>query len=457
MEINTKTVEVESKKKPTHNEMEINTQAIEMGSKKKPKKSKFVMAGIVGNIMEWFDYGIYGFFAVAISTNFFPNNDPMVSLILSFMVFGLGFIARPIGGFIFGHLGDKIGRKNTLSITVMIMGASTFVMGILPTYAQIGIAAPIILTICRMLQGISAGGEWGSAVSFLGEYAKPNNRSFITSFSQVGTGSGLLLGSLVALFLSNIFSAEAISSWAWRIAFLFGIVIAFFGYYIRRNVEETPVFQEAKESDSFSENPLKEAFKDHKLGMATCFLLMSGAFVTYWLILSFMPTYISEFLKLPVSVGFSLTALTLVTYIISSPIAGYLGDKYGRKPIMLIGSGGIVFLSYPLFHILANTDSFAVMAIVVCLEAFIFALFQGPNTIAMSELFPTRVRVSGFSVPYQLAGAVFAGTAMMTATWLISKTGNVMMVPIYMISTMAITFLTTMFLYKETKDVPYEQ
>lgn len=420
-------------------------------------KNKYVAAGIVGNIMEWFDYGIYGYFAVAISINFFPSNDPMVSLILSFMVFGLGFVARPIGGFIFGHYGDKIGRKNTLSITVILMGVSTFIMGILPTYAQIGVAAPIILALARMLQGISAGGEWGSAVSFLGEYSKPNNRAFIVSFSQVGSAIGLLLGSLTGMLFTTIFSTEVLNAWGWRIAFLFGIVIALFGYFMRRGVEETPVFLKAKESKSFSEKPLSEAFKHHRLGMVTCFLLMSGAFVTYWLILSFMPTYISEFLKLPLSVGYSLTAITLVSYIITLPIAGYLADKIGRKPLMLAGSGGILIFSYPLFSILANANSYGTMVVVVCLLAIIFALFQGPNTVAMSEIFPAKVRVSGFSVPYQLASAVFAGTAMMAATWLIDKTGNVMAVPVYMCITMVITFLATIFLYRETKDVPYEK
>jgi len=407
--------------------------------------------------MEWFDYGIYGYFAVAISTNFFPANDPMVSLILSFMVFGLGFIARPVGGFIFGHFGDRIGRKNTLSATVILMGGSTFIMGILPTYAQIGITAPIILTIVRLLQGIAAGGEWGSAVSFLGEYSKPNRRAFIVSFSQVGSAFGLLLGSLLGLLLSNIFSTDTLNAWGWRPAFILGILIAIFGYYIRRGVDETPVFQNTKESEKYTEKPLVNAFKDHKLGMVTCFLLISGALVTYWLILSFMPTYISQFLKLPMSSGFSLTAITLIVYMIALPISGLLADIFGRKPIMLLGAGGIVVFSYPLFNVLAHTTSYASMAVVVSLLAVIFALFNGPNTVAMSELFPANVRVSGFSVPYQLASAVFAGTALMAATWLINKTGNVMMVPIYMCATMLITLLTTIFLYKETKNISYHE
>ncbi|MEH7344326.1 MFS transporter [Bacillus sp. JJ1532] len=438
-------------------ELKAQTPNNPVGPVKGTKKNKYLMAGIIGNVMEWFDYGIYGYFAVAISVNFFPTNDPMVSLILSFMVFGLGFVARPIGGFLFGHFGDKIGRKNTLSLTVILMGVSTFIMGALPTYAQIGIAAPIILAIARMLQGISAGGEWGSAVSFLGEYSKPNNRAFIVSFSQVGSALGLLLGSLTGLLFSNIFSTEVLNDWGWRIAFLFGIVIAFFGYFMRKGVEETPVFQEAKESKSFSEKPLRDAFKHHRTGMVTCFLLMSGAFVTYWLILSFMPTYISQFLKLPMNVGFSLTAITLVAYMIALPIAGFLADRFGRKPLMIAGSGGILLFSYPLFSLLANAESYGTMVVVVCLLAIIFALFQGPNTVAMSEIFPAKVRVSGFSVPYQLASAVFAGTAMMAATWLINKTGNVMAVPIYMCITMVITLLATIFLYKETKNVQFDK
>lgn len=426
-------------------------------SEVKKGNKKFIAAGIIGNILEWFDYGLYGFFAVAISINFFPPGDPVAGLILSFLVFGLGFAARPIGGVIFGHFGDKIGRKNTLSLTVILMGASTFIMGILPTYAQIGIAAPIILALARLLQGISAGGEWGSSVSFLGEYAKPNNRAFVVSFSQVGSAVGLLLGSLTGLLFTNIFTEEALISYGWRIAFLIGIFIAFFGYFMRKNVEETPVFLEKKEGDALPEFPVKEVFKNYKLQMVTVFFLISGGFVTYWLIFSFMPTYVSQFLKLSMNVGFSLTAITLVSYIIALPISGILADKFGRRPIMLIGSSGIILLSYPLFTVLKNTESFSVMALVVSFLAAVFAMFQGPNTVAMSELFPSKVRVSGFSIPYQVASAVFAGTALSAATWLLDKTGNVMAMPTYMIAIMCLSLLATLFLYKETKDKSYDE
>ncbi|MEL7568191.1 MAG: MFS transporter [Dehalobacterium sp.] len=419
---------------------------------KQKTQKKAVVAGFVGNILEWFDYSIYGLFAVYISHNFFPSEDPIVSLLLSLMVFGLGFVARPIGGFIFGHLGDKIGRKNTLSLTVILMGASTFIMGILPTYALIGIAAPIILTMVRLFQGVSAGGEWGSAVAFLGEYARKDNRAFIVSFSQIGSAIGMLLGSLTGLLFTNIMSEEALLSWGWRIPFLFGVVIAVFGYYMRKGVDETPVFKNMEQSES----PIKEAFKNHKKTMVSQFILMFGSFVVHWLILNYMVTYVNVFLKLPMQTGFSLTALTLVAYIIAVPIFGVLADKFGRKPVMYFGYGGIVLLGYPLFSLLAKTQSFGSMAFVVILMAVMHAAFNGPNTCLMNELYPSRVRVTCFSIPYQVGSAVFAGTAAMVATWLVDKTGNVMAMPIYIMVAAAVSMLALIFLMPETKNVDYD-
>lgn len=422
------------------------------------KKSSYtgvIIAGFAGNIMEWFDYSLYAFFATAISVNFFPTKDPFVSLLLSFLVFGLGFGARPLGGFVFGYLGDKIGRKNTLSFTVILMGSSTFLMGIIPTYAKIGIAAPIILTFARMLQGIAAGGEWGSCVSFLGEYAKSNNRAFIVSFSQVGAAGGLLLGALIGLLLSSVMPKEDLLSWGWRIAFILGIAIAYFGYYMRRNVEETPAFKKNLEEKTLSKSPIRDVFKSYKKEMFIVLMYVCGGGVTYWLILGFMPTYIAKFLKLPIATGFSLTAITQITIMLSVPIVGYLADKFGRKQLMVLGSGGIAFLSYPLFRILANANSYWEMVFVVVALALIFSLFLASGTVAMTELFPTKVRVTGYSIPYQLGAALFSGTAMFVVTWLIGRTGNVMAVPIYMSVLMGITLLVIIFLYKETKDKPY--
>ena len=288
------------------------------------------------------------------------------------------------------------------------MGGSTLLMGLLPTYAQIGVAAPIILTFCRLLQGVAAGGEWGNCVSFLVEYAKPRNRAFIVSWSQVTTAIGLLLGALLGTFLSAVLTKEQLFSWGWRVAFILGIVVAVFGFYLRKNVDETPAFQEKTEANTLSHAPLKDAFRSYKKEMITVFLLTGGTNVTYWLILNFMSTYISRFLKLSMTMGFSLQVFTLVAFAVGVPISGLLADRFGRKPVMLIGSAGLTFLGYPLFKILARATSYVEMMLVVVVLALMFATYIGGFTVGLTELFPTNVRCSGFSMSYQLSCAILA-------------------------------------------------
>lgn len=434
--------------------MSMNTETV---SVRRTSTAKMVVAAVSGNVLEWFDYALYAFFATAISANFFPNNDPIVALLLSFLVFGLGFCARPIGGFIFGHLGDKIGRKNAMSITIITMGTATFLIGVLPTYAQIGIAAPLILTIVRLLQGIAVGGEWGNVISFMGEYSKSNRRAFVVSFTQVGTAGGLLLGSLFGLFLSSIFAKEDLMGWAWRIAFCFGIIVAFFGLYMRRALDETPAFKKNAEEEKLAKQPLLEVFRNYKKEVFTVFMCVSGAHVGYWIIMSYMSTYVNTFLKLPVKMGFALSTTIIIAYMIIVPFMAMAADKFGRKPLQLLGTGGICLFTYPLFTVMKRADSFFEMAVVCVIFVAFLCMFQGCSSIAMSETLPTKVRVSGFSIGFQLSAAVFASTALPGATWLLKVTGDVMAVPIYVSIAMAIPFLSLIFLYKETKDKPYDE
>jgi MHS family proline/betaine transporter-like MFS transporter len=425
----------------------------ETAAPKQQTSKTAVVAGFIGNVLEWFDYGIYGYFAVAISHNFFVSDNEIVALLLTFMVFGLGFVVRPIGAFIFGHLGDRLGRKDTLSITVILMGGCTFIMGCLPNYAQIGVAAPIILTIVRLGQGIACGGEWGSAVSFLGEYARKDNRAFIISFSQMGTAIGLLCGASLGMLFSNVMSQEALMGWGWRIPFLFGIVIAAVGYYIRKGVDETPVFKEME----VLANPIKVAFKTHGTTIVKQFFLAGAAHITYWLIFSYMVTYVNVFLKLPLQAGFSLSAIILLTYIVVLPFNGMLADKIGRKPMMIIGGTGLCVFAYPLYSILANASTFGAMALVGIALATMFALWNGSVTCLMNELYPAKIRVTAFSLAYQFSSAVFAGTALMIATWLVDKTGNVMAMPMYIIAAQAMGLIMIVFFIKETMHLNYER
>ncbi|MDR1236704.1 MAG: MFS transporter [Propionibacteriaceae bacterium] len=424
-----------------------------------PKKMStgYVIAGISGNILEWFDFGIYSYFAVAIAANFFPkNDDPIVALMNTFMVFGLGFLARPIGGFLFGHFGDRIGRKNTLSITVVLMGVSTFAIGCLPSYSQVGVASTMILVVLRVCQGISAGGEWGNVISFLGEFSKPGNRGFIVSFSQVGSAVGLLIGSLLGLLLSTTMAPEDLNGWGWRVPFLLGIAIAVFGWFMRRSVDETPVFKEKQENQELVAIPMVEAFRSHWKTMIAVFLVTAGGFTAYWLILSYMPTYFQTFLDTSPQDAYLLSSLTLVGYGIILPISGILADKYGRKPIMLIGAIGIIVLSYPIVSVLASTNILGLRILMVMMLAMIYGLMNSAFTSAMPESFPAKVRVSGVSIPYNLGSALFGGTCSYVATWLISSNdNNPMMLPIYIIIMMCVSLLSLIFLIKETVHKDY--
>ncbi|MDR3070271.1 MAG: MFS transporter [Propionibacteriaceae bacterium] len=425
-----------------------------------PKKQPtgYVIAGISGNVLEWFDFGIYSYFAVAISANFFPADaDQIVALMNTFLVFGLGFLARPIGGFIFGHFGDRIGRKNTLSITVVLMGLSTFLIGCLPSYATAGAFSTVILVLLRICQGISAGGEWGNVISFLGEFAKPGNRGLIVSFSQVGSAVGLLIASLLGLLLSSTMAEVDLLGWGWRIPFIAGIAIAILGFYMRRGVDETPVFTEKKEHQELVSAPIIEVFKTSLKPMLGVFLCTAGGFTAYWLILSYMPTYFTKFLNTSSQDAFLLSSLTLVAYIIVLPIAGLLADRFGRKPLMLVGTIGIVLLSYPVFAMVTGTESLTIRILLVMGLAGVFALMNSAFTSAMPESFPAKVRVTGVSIPYNLGSALFGGTCSMVATALIGSTENpnVMMLPIYITVMMCVSLISLIFIIKETVNKDY--
>ena len=291
----------------------------------------------------------------------------------------------------------------------------------------------------------------------MGEYSKSNKRAFIVSFTQIGTAGGLLLGSLFGLLLSQLISPADLSAWGWRIAFLFGIVVAIFGLYMRRQLDETPAFKKSIEEKTISKNPLAEAFKSHKREMITVFCCISGTHVAYWLNLSYMSTYINQFLKLPITMGFALNSVIILTFMIVVPFAAKAADKFGRKKLMLLGSGCITLLEYPLFSLLKKADTTFEMIGICMLLAILLTFLQGCASVAMTELFPTKVRVSGFSVPYQLSAAAFGGTALLVATWLLKATNNVMVVPIYISAAMFTVFLSVFFLYPETKDLPYDR
>lgn len=413
---------------------------------------KAISAGAIGNVMEWFDYGVYGTLAPIISTVFFPSHDPMAALLLTFVVFGVGFVMRPVGAFIFGYYGDKYGRKKALSITIMIMAFSTFIIGLIPPYASIGVFAPIVLTLARLSQGVSTGGEWGGSSSFIVEYAGENRRGFYGSFQQVSTIGGLMIGSLAGLILTNVLTKDELYTWGWRIPFLLGILLGIVGWYMRVKLEETPAFQKVEELQEVAKSPIATALTTNRTGIFKAMGMTLIWTVSFYILLTFMPTYINKILKMPLNQSLLSNFFSYILLIIFIPIMGALSDKYGRKRFLLASCMGFAILTYPLFF-LASNGSFVTLVFVQLILALFLSMFSGPGVAFIAEIFPTNVRYSTLSIGYNIVTAIFGGMAPFIATYLVSATHNNLSPSFYVIISAVISGLVIATL-PETFDKP---
>ena len=400
-----------------------------------------IVAGTIGNVIEWYDFAVYAYFAPTIGTLFFPSDIPNRSLLLSFGVFGVGFFMRPVGGLFFGHYGDTRGRRNALAATVILMGASTFVIGLLPPYGRIGILAPLSLLALRLAQGFSAGGEWAGVAAFLVEYARPGRRGLTGSWQQVSVGAGFLAGSAVATLLTSTLTTETLTAWGWRLPFLFGLVIALVGLYLRLGLADTPRFRALEESGQVARAPITEAFSAHRRGLLTVVGFTLSGTVAYYVFLAYFPTYVSAVLKLPVREASLINTIGLAVFIVLIPFAGALSDRVGRKPLLLAHAAGCAILGYPLFRLMEATRSFWVILAAQLVGITLEALFSGPAPAAYSEIFPTRIRYTAISVPYNLAVAAFGGTAPFIATYLVGATGNRLSFTFYLIAAGLVSFV----------------
>jgi MHS family proline/betaine transporter-like MFS transporter len=417
--------------------------------------AKAVLAGSIGNTLEWFDYGLYAVFAPVLSAQFFPSKDPLTSLMLTFVVFGVGFVMRPLGGLIFGHIADKHGRRAALTFTVVLIGASTFAIGCLPTFAAIGLAAPVLLAACRLLQGVATGGEFGSCMSFLAEYGTPYNRAYILSWSNWSVALGLLMGTAFGTVLSAALSQETLFAWGWRIPFLTGLLIALYGVYIRRGVDETPVYVKAEAEKRLTGQvstrlPVVEMFASHPRETWMTIGMVSGGTITYWTTMAYLPTYITAVLKYPLVVGLSYGTFVLLIYMLAVPFAGILCDRIGRRPTMLIAYGSIVVLIWPMFYLLTAVKTPLVLFPVLVVVAIIPALFLAGQTAWLTEAFPTSVRGSACGVGYNIGVAIFGGSTPFMATWLISMTHDNMSPTYYMMLGGLVSTLIVYFFVRET-------
>ncbi|EMP7223058.1 glycine betaine/L-proline transporter ProP, partial [Acinetobacter baumannii] len=320
------------------------------------KTKKAITAAALGNAIEWFDFGVYGYVAYVLGKVFFPDASPSVQMIAALATFSVPFIFRPLGGLFFGHLGDKYGRQKVLAITVIIMSISTFGIGLIPSYETIGLWAPILLLIVKIVQGFSIGGEYSGAAIFVAEYSPDRKRGFMGSWLDFGSIAGFVLGAATVALITHAVGEARFAEWGWRIPFFLALPLGIIGLYLRNRLEETPVYQQHSEQQAQKSKPQKFSFKEifvkHKRSLLVCIGLVISTNVTYYMLLTYLPSYFSHNLGYSEAHGALIIIAVMVGMLFVQPVIGYLSDKFGRRPFIFIGSFSLIFLSYPAFVLL---------------------------------------------------------------------------------------------------------
>lgn len=402
-------------------------------------RTRTTLAGMIGNVLEWYDFALFGFLAPLVSPLFFPAEDRLASLLATYGVFALGFLTRPVGGVLFGHMGDRLGRKKALEWSVLLMALPTTLLGLLPTYAQAGLLAPLMLTLLRMLQGLSVGGEFIDSISFLGEHAPAQRRGFFGSWATTSACLGNLLGSGTAAFAGIVLSPADLATWGWRMPFLCGILVGAVGFWLRRGVAESPQFQQAAAAGEVVRMPLLVALRRDGRAILTTAGLTLMLSVGYYLPWVWLPTWMSRILPHPLPMSEALTVNTLAIAVLLGlgPVFGALSDRLGRRPVIVVGCAALTLLACPLFLLLSRgTESADLHGVLVI--ALFAAMVSGAAPAAYVELFPTETRYSGIALGYNGTQAVLGDTTPFIATWLIDVTGHLRAPAFYFLAAAAL-------------------
>jgi MHS family proline/betaine transporter-like MFS transporter len=377
-----------------------------------------VAAATIGTALEWFDLVVFGFFASVIAKVFFPSSNELTSLLVTLSTFGGSYLMRPLGALLLGSFSDRFGRKKGLTLSILLMALGTFMIAVTPTYASIGIAAPIIVVAGRLVQGISAGGEFGTSTSFLVEHSPMYKRGFYASFQMAAQGGTAVIASLFGTLLTSYLQPDQLMSWGWRIPFFFGLLIIPVAYFIRRHVDETPIFVSEKPES----RPVRETFTNNK----TRLLLAIGIYVLVtacsYVLVIYMPTFAVRQLKVASSLAFAGTLLMGTVQMFACPFAGALADRFGRKRVLLAAAIFIAIIVVPAFSWLIADPSSNVFIFVCAVLAVALSMYQGPMPSVLSELFPSHVRTTGLALTHNLAVAIFGGFAPLILTWGLSVT-----------------------------------
>lgn len=406
-------------------------------------RKRVVVSAAIGQFVEWYDFVVYAYVAGIIATLFFPSDDRVASLLATFAVYAVGFVMRPIGGLLFGSLGDRLGRKNVLAVVILLMGGATGAVGLLPTYAQIGLTAPILLVAFRLLQGLSAGGEAMGSNALVAEHAPDHRRGMYVGFTYSFANLPAIFAALLVLLLTNVLTAGSYESWGWRIPFLLGGVFSIVGLYIRTRLDESPAFETTRSANRVAESPLLTVLRDHRRALGFAFAMASLSGLGFYTLTGYFANYLVESVGLSSNASLLSNSIALTVAFVTMPLAGLLSDRVGRRPMMMLGAGLSTLLALPAY-MLASAGSLVTAVAGQSLLALAVGTFFGPVGIVFLELFPTRIRYSGSAIGYNAAYVLFGGTAPLFGTWLVSVTGSLLAPAVYMTVLAACVFVVAL-------------
>lgn len=404
---------------------------------------KILISAMIGNALEWYDFVLYVQFSSIISKLFFPMEDHFNSMLATFGVFAAGFVMRPLGGILFGWIGDRYGRKISLISSILLMAVPTALIGILPTYATIGVVAPILLTLIRLMQGLALGGGFSGCMAFLVEYAPENRRGAVGSASMFSLGAGVLLGILVSSLFVHLIGNEAFEAWGWRLPFIISIFIGMIAFYIRSYVHESPLYLQAKESGNISDTPVKEVLTNNFPALIRAIGVYLTVTVPFYTLTAYFNNFLQKYMHYPISKSLLINGIAIFACMIAIPFSGALSDKVGRKKILTITAIILCLISYPVF-LLIGAGGMTLPILGQALFGIILGIYLGPVPAFLVEIFPTRIRFTGLALSYNTSAALFGGTVPMVYIWMVEKT-TLATAPAFYI--MIFTILTVISIY----------